>query len=385
MSNYCDKKHIIEKILNVKCDKTIYFDDPHLSKKNKLLLELGAITNKKILNNEYKYINAFCHNLALFYENLKKFDEKIVKLINILDNDCNYRNQNYLDFLTSLYTRHYYWKERACKTIDIFNNEGISLEEKCLKINKITFSVSLIDTIIFHKLDFFKKNQVYGVNNMESYYFCSNDNKLISAGLNLYDIAIYRTICTIYDCGFNIISNNMIVKVLSGKKNNKLEKLQKDDISKSITRIKNTSITIIDKNGNKIVKENLIYLLEKKNIIKILRDPILYRIGKFEFKTIKVPIEVMETPNSFTKTNIIIKEFLIFEILYSEWDKANTIRINIDKIYNILNSKSSQLRKKIRNHIINILCYWKDINYISDYYLEKHHNKFTHIVIEKQF
>ncbi|WP_101774086.1 hypothetical protein [Peptostreptococcus faecalis] len=408
MENYNNIKEIIEANLDVKCyGEDCLFEDPLISETKKLLDQLETITYSNKFNCESTYIELFSSNLNEFLNLLNNFDKKLLYTIHKLNMNFFYKKDT-IQYLMEVYKTHDSWRKRVFQTLDTLNDRDSLIKINTTKINSLFALNSSVNKMIFSGINLFEKHQVETAEEdfASSVILSSDKDIFISSKFNLYDFGVLRAICTLYESGLSSMTYKMILHALTGFKSRSPYQGQIDDIKYSINKMSMTEVTLYLKDPSKsafyndnVVKENLLYILfednnfvvngqsSKSEGIRILREPILYRISKEYSKIEPLDATIIRAPISSTKKNIIIKEYMLHVIKLIELSTDNSEKdvsteINLVTVYDDLNADTTQEKKKIRDTIVEILDYWVKIKYIKNYNLVKEKNKYNSIIIK---
>lgn len=235
--------------------------------------------------------------------------------------------------------------------------------------------------------------------------------------INEYDRAVYNAVTSLYIVGNIMITIDMIYKTMIGKKGEESAKIQKhyNSISESMEKLRYTNVKIHLKNEISerkltIYNENMedgiidsmllcwksITLKSKNHTVtgyKINDIPILYEYASIISKQVlTIDINVLNTPINNTSNVIILKNYLIrrIEVIKNKKNKQSQNTILLSTIYELLNiyegdKTTKQIEKatsKIRKDIGDILGYWKGINYIKNYKVEKNGRSFYSVKID---
>lgn len=226
-----------------------------------------------------------------------------------------------------------------------------------------------------------------------------------------FDRAVYNAIISHYIAGNKIITSAMIYKAMSGKQKNnaKPSPQQIGAITKSIKKMGFMRLEIdatnefksrgISLNGEYIKKgfyEDYLINYSKLTVATcgeeisgymINTRPILYNYASAVGQILTVPIEVLDVPPPDTEKNIILKNYLIrrIEICSNKFNhnKINFKTIDFEKaLYPLVSAGSNQEKKRTRDAVIEMLKYWSEINYISNFDLVKKGKTFSSILLD---
>ncbi|WP_101773836.1 hypothetical protein [Peptostreptococcus faecalis] len=369
-----------------------------------LLNNLDEIVSyQNIHKKEYeKVIKGFKNRLTNFSDELEQFDYKIEKIIHDFSNIDN--AEEGINYLLDIHKEHKTWRKRIVQTLNIIDNiESTSINTN--RVNEIISSNDAVSERIFKEINFFEKYRIENKKSFADYVILSSKEHLISSEkLNFYDLAVYRAICTLFEHGHQLMTYKMILHSLSGSKTKTPKQSQLNDIEKSVVKMKNAMITIYLKensynNENNILREKLLYVQIDRNdytingnksttrVVKLLREPILFRLAKKYLKADTMSIDIIKVPISSTKANIEIKEYMIRKMarLISnsrETDDSRYKNIFFESIYNDLKANNASRKKKVREVILKILHYWIEVKYIKSFYITRKNHIYNSINIK---
>lgn len=274
-------------------------------------------------------------------------------------------------------------------TVDIISNKIFYNQNNDIKNN---------DKVITHNLDVSRKDSDMKVNLLCTidYSKLSKKNKEELECLNVFDRAILDVINTVYLYGNNYITYNNIFRVLCGDDKASLRKAQKVEqaISRSISRLRNTDITIDNKEEAKFFGVDKIYI--KRHLLEAYETLVIDHGN--ETKGIvftDVPIilgyadarkqvdnnfytSLMNTPISKTVNNIELQNYLARRVIMILRGSI-TNKISCDKMCKELcivedtkkeTSTQRVKKKKIIDKCITILDDWTKKGLIEGYETE---------------
>ncbi|MEG0478919.1 hypothetical protein [Peptostreptococcus sp.] len=307
-----------------------------------------------------------------------------------------------MSYLLEIYSTHNMWKKRITHTLSsIDNNFSIMVPKENNEI--VIFSNDCVGKMLLNKMDFFEKYYpISSEYNFIDWIMLSVNCELKDiTKLSIYDLGVFRAICRIYELGNNMMTYKMILHELTGVKSKSPRKNQIDDIKNSIEKMSLIDITVCLSKKNifcadkkEIIKEKLIYNISKSGEffingnysqtsgIKLFRYPLLYRMLDDYYKINRLSSKIIEVPISSTRTNIEVKEYLLYKIENSKYKKNKKDRISFEEIYKDLEVKVSSQKRKTRNAIMSILNYWVEVRYIKSFNTIKNKNRYMEITIE---
>lgn len=224
-----------------------------------------------------------------------------------------------------------------------------------------------------------------------------------------YDRAVYNAVTSHYVAGNTVMTASMICRAMTGKTkdNSNPSPQQVGAVTRSLKKMglirinldltnefQNRKITLDDEHitSYKISEMLLTYRSvevmtkgRKVEAFEFLSSPILYSYSKATNQVITVPIKFLDTPMDNTEKIINLKNYLIRRI---EGIKCkNRLKHDIilfENVYELSEDTNKEDNKRTRTHIIRILDYWKDENYIKNYKFIKQGKSYYSIKISTQ-
>lgn len=350
------------------------------------IFEMNSMTNIPFLNNEDEDMTS----LEAYLENIVYFETKTFSSILLI-------------FTLYLY---------VLSEIDEIKKQSISQKPRLKYLNAVTPSNycipnnKLANTITNDELSYDKKTELFvGGNNKKAIVTTcvltvdKNINFPNGYRLNENDIAVQDAVSTLYVAGNELITIDMIYRVMTGKVGSSIKAQDKaESIQNSMKKLNGTIVEIdmseefknrkISLNGESIIKGRTTSRLLQYNLsevstanktvtaYKILSTPIIYEYSSSIGQVLTVDINILDVPLDNTDKIIVLKNYLIRRIEGMKGkNKLNNNHINLIKIYEKLDiygedKTKKQIEKsesKIREQIKKILDYWKKENYIKEY------------------
>lgn len=214
--------------------------------------------------------------------------------------------------------------------------------------------------------------------------------KLSNRNITPYDREVHDAIVSLYVDGKNeYITPLMVYRTMTGNTKGKLTDKTFNDVSEAIERCSRTRVYIdaTDEVNGKgynmdqpVYKENLLYTRSIKGFhngepgewIQIIETPILYKYANSKNQVARMDIKLLNTPINKNEENIILQGYLYRRINSMKGSNLsrNILYETVYKQLDIKMASAASLRNKqskIRDTIKNILDYWKEEGFISDF------------------
>lgn len=201
----------------------------------------------------------------------------------------------------------------------------------------------------------------------------------------LFDQEVHDAVVTLYLAENQIISPAMVYRAMTGKTNSEyIHEAKLKEIEESIDKCMFSKLSIDASeeaalygykqaiySGALLAAEKVSVKMGGHKVIayKIISEPLLYRYAKTCKQITTVDIKLLDTPITKTNDTIVLQGFLLRKIEQIKSDKKYNRIILFSDIYNVLNvSKEQRVQvKRIRGYVKEILDYWVEGNYISNY------------------
>ncbi len=335
---------------------------------SKMIVILNNMSNYTIIENSERYF--YMENLKFIYDEVSRLNDEIHTLLS--KNSVFLKNNLLFDHLISIYNEHDEW----LKTIETLT---YSLDKKITfsRLKKLSLHMLKIDGEYYYEdfpnLHYMKK---YMINDDISFILINNHTSQHDK-VDFIDISILRTLFLLYKNSIFRVRNKHIFKYLSLNDSENITKKQQDFISSRLKKLENIEIIVDNRILNKVYKEKFIYFLKlDENDILILKKPVIFELSKKYNRCENLDANAVLCPISMTTTGLITKEYLVYKMLL-RGNKFN--RLYFNDIYSELNIHTFQKKKKIRDIIIKILEYWKNINIIKKFRIHTENNHYIYI------
>lgn len=245
--------------------------------------------------------------------------------------------------------------------------------------------------------------------------------------LNPFLYEVYNAVCSIRAAGNRYTTYNMIYKVMTGKtgrgksKEVALSSTKKESIRKALQILRvGVSVDIHEEVDAGYIKDEKLKgtrfekLKDKKKrpaylddvlldtrvignvnidghmmdeVIEIKDEPILYSYSKMRGQVSTYPLEVLNAPIRNTADNMAVRGILIRWILMGD-KKKDFYKLNYEKIFEAVgisaadkSSGTNKRRTQIRKCVDDCLIYWKKIDFIRDYTVNRRGAKYVSITV----
>ncbi|MDE5583245.1 MAG: hypothetical protein K2J08_06050 [Ruminococcus sp.] len=212
------------------------------------------------------------------------------------------------------------------------------------------------------------------------------DNSAIQR-LTQYDLRVYMAIGNLYNAGNNKISIKDIYKAMGNTKNPAPD--QRKKILISIEKMSSIRITIDTTEEERagyrypnlhIKRRNLLYTKvdvafkrgQETEVIVLMEEPVLFQFALLRNQYTTVPATLLCSPVSKTEATLAIENYLLRRI--TERGK-NDGTILLSTVYEKAGIQTKQQRYKAKEKIKNLLDYYKEQGFISDYDICMNDNK----------
>lgn len=214
-----------------------------------------------------------------------------------------------------------------------------------------------------------------------------------------YDRAVYNAVVSHFVEGNVVLTVDMISRTILGKDSNKPSPQQKGAITKSLRKLRGTSIEIdvtneftkrnISIDGKQIENGRIDTLLlewdklsidtpNKTNVEAyfIKAQPVLYTYAKALKQVITIPTKLLDVPLNNTEDVIALKNYLLLriEVMKNNKNKIKSDKILYSSIYEELEKTTNRQLIVLRKAIHTILEFWIAEKYIKSFKIEKKGN-----------
>lgn len=208
--------------------------------------------------------------------------------------------------------------------------------------------------------------------------------------LTPYDREVHDAVISLYVAGNEVMSVDMIYRVMTGKDNAVAEPKAKKEINQALKKMRFTEIRIEAKEEiayykkcKPVYKGYLIPAEEVENVsmkgnvtdfaIRVIKKPVLLEYSDAKDQIGRVDIKLLDTPINKNSETIVLQGYLFREILRMKSPKQSKT-ILYESVYeylklNYFGSEAALKNKKvkIRNFCKAILDFWKQNGFIKNY------------------
>lgn len=216
---------------------------------------------------------------------------------------------------------------------------------------------------------------------------------------NLFDQEVHDAVVSLYLAENKFISPAMVYRAMTGKTESQYIHPKKlHEIEESIDKCMFSKLSIdASEEAAAYGYEQAVYsgaLLSAEKVsvkmggnkvtaYRLLTEPLLYRYAKTCKQVSAVDIKLLDTPVTKTNDTIVLQGYLLRKIEAMKTDRYCLRTISYDEIYRTLHvSKENRVQlTRIREYVKDILDFWIEKSYISNYEIIMQGRSFKEITI----